>query len=158
MVNVNVLDLRVKDVMTEVPETLPAKLTVGEAYAVLTGERLSGAPVVDEAGNATGVFSVTDILDDLAPVLDPNAAVDAQLLEAIKARPVGEAGWGPPISCGREASLVEACALMVKERVHRVIVLEGTRPVGVLSAIDVVRAVACLGAEGAGAEQGEACP
>lgn len=138
-------DLRVKDVMTPSPQVVDIDATIGEAYTLLVGERLSAVPVVDPLGNAVGVLSMIDLVVDLAPALDPQAPPDGEALDGLKRRRVG--AKCPPdglVTVEPEVCLTEACRLMVKNKVHRVLVTEGSRPVGVVSSIDVVRALSAL--------------
>lgn len=149
-------DLRVKDVMTPSPQVVGCEATIGEAYSLLVGERLTAVPVVDLLGNAVGVLSMIDLVVDLAPVLDPQAPADGEALHAIKGQRVG-ARCLPDglVTCEPDVCLIEACKLMVKNKVHRVLVTEGSRPVGVLSSIDVVRALSALEEVNAGPILGE---
>jgi CBS domain-containing protein len=140
-------DLRVRDVMTAPPETVSEGTTLAEAYLMLSAERLSGAPIVDPTGLLLGVFSTTDLLADLAPVLDPAAPSDPTVLDQIKGARIGDRldKGAELVTCGEDESLIQACRLMVKNRAHRVIVVdERGAPTAILSAIDVVRAVAAL--------------
>jgi CBS domain-containing protein len=44
-----------------------------------------------------------------------------------------------PVTVPADAALEEAGRLMFEKRIHRVIVTEGRRPVGILTALDIVR-------------------
>jgi CBS domain-containing protein len=50
-----------------------------------------------------------------------------------------------PITVAPSASLRSVCALMVREGIHRVIVVDEGKLVGIVTTLDVVRAVAEAG-------------
>lgn len=53
--------IKIKEVMTEDPITIPVDYTVEEAAEVLLDNKLSGAPVVSNEGELVGVITQTDI-------------------------------------------------------------------------------------------------
>jgi acetoin utilization protein AcuB len=54
-------DLKIRDIMTRDPVTIPDDYTVEEAAEVLLSNKLSGAPVMDDKGDLAGVITQTDI-------------------------------------------------------------------------------------------------
>ncbi len=54
-------EIKVKDIMTKNPITVPIDVTIEEAAAVLLDNKISGAPVVDDKGLVVGVITQTDI-------------------------------------------------------------------------------------------------
>lgn len=60
--------LRVKNVMTQNPVTLPWNYTVGEAAEILLQHNISGAPVVDEDGHVIGIITKGDLFKVLVPL------------------------------------------------------------------------------------------
>ncbi len=53
--------IKVQEIMTENPVTIPFDFTVEEAAEVLLDKKISGAPVVDEKGNVIGVITKNDL-------------------------------------------------------------------------------------------------
>jgi len=53
--------IKVKDLMTKNPITVPPEFTVEETARVLLDHKISGVPVVDSQGNVAGVITQTDI-------------------------------------------------------------------------------------------------
>lgn len=53
--------IKVKEIMTKNPITVPYNFTVEEVAEVLWKNKISGAPVVDEEGNIVGTITQTDI-------------------------------------------------------------------------------------------------
>ena len=53
--------IKVKDIMTKNPITIPLDYTIDEAAEVLLENKLSGAPVVDDKGQVVGIITQIDI-------------------------------------------------------------------------------------------------
>ncbi|MDZ7697978.1 MAG: CBS and ACT domain-containing protein [Deltaproteobacteria bacterium] len=53
--------IKVKDIMTKDPITVPFDFTVEEAAEVFMKNKISGAPVVDETGNVVGTITKGDL-------------------------------------------------------------------------------------------------
>jgi acetoin utilization protein AcuB len=53
--------VKVKDIMTKNPITVPPDYTVEETAQVLLGNKISGAPVVDPGGKVIGIITQTDL-------------------------------------------------------------------------------------------------
>ena len=131
--------LTVSMVMTPFPECLAYDATLAEAARFLIEEGISGAPVVGRDGRAMRVISTTDVLRTIAAeVFDGTRCPD---LSELKRRRVDDIVQRFPVTCEPLDTLESVCKLMLKQGVHRVIVVMDGSPIGVVSAIDVVRAV-----------------
>ncbi|MGD8259089.1 MAG: CBS and ACT domain-containing protein [Desulfobacterales bacterium] len=53
--------IKVKDIMTKDPITVPPDYTAEETAQVLLKNKISGAPVVDKSGNVVGTITQTDL-------------------------------------------------------------------------------------------------
>jgi acetoin utilization protein AcuB len=53
--------IKVKDIMTKDPISVPPDYTVEETARVLLENKISGAPVVDQSGNVIGTITQTDL-------------------------------------------------------------------------------------------------
>ena len=117
---------RVRDIMTVDVITLSAGTSVEDAARSLTFHHVSGAPVI-EGGRIVGVVSKSDLVD---PRHRPPASVHDAMTPMVHAvRP------GDPT--------MTAVRLMVRENVHRAVVVdERGKLAGMVSAMDVVRALA----------------
>ncbi len=139
-------DLRVEDVMTCSPFCLGLDDLLIDAYARLMKRNLSGAPVTARDNEIVGVVSVQDLLSQAMAVFDP--ATPAERLASMRNRTLEAVIRRSPVTCQGAEPLAEVCKLMVKSRIHRVVVVDSAgKPCGLLSAIDVVRAVACMDEE-----------
>lgn len=163
-------EVRARDLMRTQVVTLSPDASIREAVATLQDDHLGGVPVVDGASKVVGFLSLADIarIEHLAGDRVAEERGERQL-----ANPIGEAleeesiddeefagreDYSPEL-LGREtvgdwmtrgvidvppdASLKEVCRVMVRESVHRVVVLdERERLAGIISTMDVVRYVA----------------
>jgi CBS domain-containing protein len=132
-------DLRVADLMTIDPIAVAIDATIEESEELMRRHRVSGLPVIDEAGRLIGVISQTDIL-----YLDVPAVRDLIRHRSSGIR-VGEVMSAPPVTIDVNATIQDAAIRMHTERIHRLVAVDDHgRPIGVISAMDFVT----LAAEG----------
>lgn len=132
-------DLRVADLMTIDPITVRVDASIEDAEELMREHRITGLPVVDPDGHLVGVVSQTDLLYLATP------SVQALIRHHETGIRVGEIMSTPPVTIDSTATLVEAAGMMHRERLHRLVTVDGSgRPVGVLAAMDYV----ALSAEG----------
>lgn len=127
--------LTVADAMTFDPIVVRVDAPIEEAQHKLQASHISGLPVVDERGTLVGVISQTDLLQEMP-------STGAMLRGRPSGLRVGELMTSPPITVPMTVSLVEAARVMRAHAVHRVVVLDDDRPIGVLSASDYVALIA----------------
>lgn len=132
-------DLRVADLMTLDPVSIPLDATIEEAEAMLRQHRITGLPVVDADDRLVGVISQTDLLYLAAP------SVRALIHHRGSGIRVGEVMSAPPVTVDAAAPLADAARMMDRDHLHRLVVVDAHgRPIGVLAAMDFV----ALAAEG----------
>lgn len=111
---------------------------------------ITGCPVIDWKGQALGIVSLTDLVDpDRGPSTSPGVDVHFQISNGTVTGfgtgmrqiggSVGELMTAATISMHPEDSIEEAAELMVFDRVHRVLVTQDGRIVGILSTMDIAR-------------------
>lgn len=137
-------------VMETDPYTLPATARVEEAIRLLMDRKVSGMPVVDEAGRAVGFISDGDIMRYLVDrhpfvtsaysviMLANEGSFDERLRELI-ALPVSAIATEGVVGVPVDASLEEACNLLAQHKLKKVPVLEAGRVVGTVNRSDVLR-------------------
>jgi CBS domain-containing protein len=145
--------MRVRDLMAIDVIVIPPSATVTEAEEILRRGHVSGAPVVDHTGSPVGVFSVSDVAFGWGQEEAERQRVfyrtpAGQFLplasdepSTFGGRPVGDVMMPLVVSVQQDDPVREAASLMTVEQIHRVIVLDGKRLVGILSASDIVAAV-----------------
>jgi CBS domain-containing protein len=153
-----VYNVSVRDVMSRHPVTVGPDATLLDALVLMRGQKVSGLPVVDEAGKLVGVLSqrdvartlksaggipeVTGLFDLLMFGLSENSGVNVQVLRRIlEETNVRDAMSSPPISLASDASLELAAEVMRENEINRIPVMRGDRLVGIITRNDLVRAL-----------------
>ena len=102
-------------------------MTVHELATFLTDHQITGAPVIDERGRLVGVVSETDI-----------AEAD---LERVEAQPVREIMTPTAYTVPHDTAIADVARTMVTGRIHRLLVTRGGRVAGILTTLDVLKAL-----------------
>lgn len=111
----------VREIMTREVVTVPPTTPVREVAALLRERRLTGVPVVDEAGRVLGMVSEHDLLGR-------RGATAAELMT----REV--------VAVGEDTDVDEVAQLCIGRRLRRVPVVEGGRLVGIVGRADLLHA------------------
>lgn len=120
--------------------TLTQGTSVYEAFQVLHSNKISGAPIVDASGALVESFSANDIKGSIS-----SAEVFKDIYKPIEAL-IDSANkrWSRPErthTISREDSLWDILSKVVNFHVHRVFVVENSRPVHVISLGDIIKAI-----------------
>jgi CBS domain-containing protein len=151
--------LLAKDLMTAGVATVAPRVPLAELERSLSELRISGMPVVDPAGEVLGVVSRADIVRALSGAESQAEAVLAYYRDVAGAEPapselarmMGERAIALHVedvmatdllAVRPDQSLREVASLLAERRLHRVLVMEGRRLLGLVSSLDIVRAVA----------------
>jgi CBS domain-containing protein len=118
-------DVMVKDVIT-VTESMPLK----DVARMFIEKKITGAPVVNSKGELVGVISETDIIRKTTSI------------GAWSPSTVGQIMTKPAITVSPDETLQRVCEMMYNRRIHRVVVAEGPRIKGILTTMDILRAIA----------------
>lgn len=152
--------IRVSDIMNRHVITVPATMTVGDLADLFQRMNIHAAPVLDDEGCVVGMVAHDDILYGTMGGADDPAEAHGRLrsagglLEIDDLHPdagepadpwgriVGEIMTESAISVPPQTRLDEACRLMWTLRLHHLPILEDGKVVGLISSLDVCRAVA----------------
>jgi len=144
--------LTAADVMTRDLVLIPRQMSVRSAAHLLAEAHVSGAPVIGRAGAVVGVLSATDFLRraDHATeagerALAPCVCSDWQVVEVerLPGEEVAEYMTADPVTAPPSAPITTLARMMLDAHIHRVVIVDGEdRPVGIVSATDVLAAVA----------------
>lgn len=153
--------MQVSDVMRRSVVTVCPSDTLPRLEEVLSRHRITGAPVVDD-GDVVGVISRSDVIRQLElersrfedsswyfEAFDSeqrSPEQDKQIAIAIGARhsavQVRELMTSEVLSIEADASLSAAARCMVERRVHRLLVMEDGKLVGLVSSLDLLGGLA----------------
>ena len=142
-----------KEIMESQVVTVSPDNTLNEVWAKLSQYRISGAPVVDSEGSLLGVISQTDLLNE-APLSgldrlpagtyyigapfwenDDISEVLAQLGDVL----VEEAMSPNVLTVAPDDDIAAVAVMMRRQHVHRIIVTEGRKVVGIITALDLIQ-------------------
>lgn len=154
----NFADLRARDVMQRNVVCVQASDPLEEVERVLADERISGVPVLDEDGQMLGVLSAKDLVRRHAEDTEVPEDLGFQdtVLEAEDTEPVayrrsqrgelvaGDVMTTEVVTIAPDQDLVAVARTMVERQVHRLLVVEHGRLVGIVSTMDLLRPLAGL--------------
>ena len=148
------MDVLARDIMNPNVISVPASMDLRDLAKLFLDKGITGSPVVDGDGNLTGVVSQTDLVyynltrdDEL--VLDSHFYQAARMegrhiptgfqIEDCNTGCVADVMTPVVHSVTERAGIAAVSRLMVRNRIHRVIVRKGRKVTGIISAIDVMR-------------------
>jgi len=143
--------MNASDVMTREILSVRADTTVAEAIRTMLDNRISGLPVIDEAGRLVGILTEGDLLRRgetgterqrprwLEILMGPGRLAGEYV--RTHGRKVDEVMTRDVVSVIPDTPLKEVVELMERHRIKRVPVLDGDVLVGILSRADLLRAL-----------------
>jgi len=153
-----------RDLMTSKVLTVSPSMTLLDLERFLVSHKITGAPVVDGAGRVVGVVSRSDIVRQLVVessvadylvdyqsdggVLGTMDAESETMLEAsisadhLRQQTVDDVMIGDVICVSPDTPLAELAKLMSGRHIHRLIVTDAEKPVGIVSSLDLVARIA----------------
>lgn len=148
--------MRAKDVMSKGVMSLTADATVLDAVKLLVNTRVSAMPVVDEQGTMVGIVSEADLVPfaGLAHEFHDETAARAAS-EALNQRRVSDVMKKDVVTIDEDAPLVEVVDTITKHKIKRIPVRSGKSIVGIVSRVDLLRALASRWAAGGAAHLGD---
>jgi len=151
-------DLKAKDVMTTRVVTVREDLTVAELADLLIENEISGAPVIDEHGQLTGVVSVQDLARQSSsegniagegghPEFfvrgweEEYSADELRKLQVRKSSSTVRDLMTPAVfTVSEEDQIDDVAQTLVQAHIHRVLVTRDSILVGIISSLDLLRA------------------
>lgn len=157
MPNVNAFsharDVMIRDMVVIGPDT-----PLLEIHRLFVEEEIHGAPVVDEQDQVLGVVSTLDLLrateagesseDDRSPYYRDNSGdldwidIPEETRERVRNLTASDVMTKELVRVSPEATLREVAATMLKQHVHRVLVVVQGNLVGVITTFDLMRVLA----------------
>lgn len=151
--------LLARDLMRVQLVTIDAGASLSEVERILSESRISGAPVIDRRGTIVGVVSVRDLIERYAEAPESRSSrrkstfylstedVEDDELEEFETPQESEETAADVMTpavhtIDADATLEEVARTMAELVIHRILVTENARIVGLISSIDVLRGVA----------------
>ena len=143
----NAADVMTRNILSVAPDS-----TIAEAVRTMLDNRISGLPVIDEAGRLVGILTEGDLLRRgetaterhrprwLEILMGPGRLAEEYV--RTHSRRIAEVMTRDPVSVAPDTPLKEIVGLMERHRIKRVPVLDGEVPVGILSRADLLRGLA----------------
>lgn len=117
----------VSEIMTRDVETIEMETTIDRVEALFTAHQRSFVPVVDAHGEIFGIISSGDLRRFHAEKKNPKAVRAWELCTC------------RPKSVRPDTSLSEVAELMLKQKIHHVLIAENGNLHGLVSSLDFVR-------------------
>lgn len=141
------------DIMTRDPATVRVDAPLSEAVQLMLDRRISGLPVIGSDGRLVGMLTESDLLQRAETETERHAGwlraffTPGRLAEDFvhsHGRRVGEVMTPDVVGVAEATPLAEVVALMRDRRVRRLPVLRDDRLVGIVSRVDLIRALAAV--------------
>jgi CBS domain-containing protein len=147
--------LQARDIMTTEVLTVSPETSISELSKILENRKIGGLPVVDKGGRLLGVITQSDLVDRARDLELPPAVnildfhfylqIPSHLLQRVEkmlGTTVGDCMTRNPVTVAPDTPVARIAALMAKQKMHTIPVLEGGKIVGVIGKMDLVRAMA----------------
>ena len=144
--------LTAKEIMTTEVITVTPETSVEKVAGILFEEKISGAPVVDDAGNLIGVVTESDLIDqkkkfhiptvisilDSVIFLDSAKKIEKEINKMTGAL-VKDISTQEPISISEDTPVDEIATIMSEKKVHTLPVVRDGQLVGVVGKSDIIK-------------------
>jgi len=140
-----------RDVMSDNVVTISADATLLDVARLLVNNGYSAVPVVDSNGMLVGVVSEVDLIRHAASGSDDPTHLRSQLNDpatAMEGRQVADVMTRQVVTATERTDLGEVAALILKHQTKRIPIVRGGAVVGIVSRIDLVRAMLSHAAPG----------
>lgn len=118
------MNIKVHELMTEAVVTTESHCTVEHVRCIMERNKIGAIPVVDNEGRPIGIVSATDLVSDLN-----------------LRSPISKIMTKKVYSVPKYDDVSTAARLMRNHKIHRVVVTDEQKVVGVLSAFDLLKLV-----------------
>ncbi len=146
--------LTVADIMTSNVVAIKGTTTVREMAGIFDTMRFGSLPVVDDAGNLTGIVTASDLVEQDRPLHIPTVISlfdwiiplegEGSLqrdLDKITAQTASELASADVVTVSPTETVSSAADIMSRKKLHALPVVEGKKLVGMVSRIDIIRSM-----------------
>ncbi len=149
------MDLLVRDIMTRDVVALAPDTSLSVVAKLFSDRHISGAPVIDKDSRPIGVVTLADLIYPVAPssltgrgksvfYVVTQDATQLREIDVPRRRDgvVNDVMLSFVLAVPPDKPVREAVRLMVADEIHRLLVVEDGRLVGILSSMDVMKMLA----------------
>jgi CBS domain-containing protein len=144
--------LKAKDIMTKDVITVKPTTTIEELARIFIEKKISGAPVVDDNGDLTGVVTENDLINqnrrlhiptvmrlfDAFIMLESPSKIEKEV-KKMAAVTVDEICTKDVITVTEETTVEDIATIMSERKVHLIPVVEGRRICGIIGKMDLIK-------------------
>lgn len=144
--------LKVRDIMTTDVVAVKKGTSIRELAEIFTSRRIGSVPVVDDDGNLIGIVTESDLIEqdkslhiptvisifDWVIYLESEKKFEKEL-QKITGQTVGDIFTETVDTVTPETTVAEVADIMSSRKIHTLPVVEGTKLVGIVSRIDLIR-------------------
>jgi len=139
--------MKASDLMSRAVITVGPLTEISAAARLLVEKGITGAPVVDHEGRLLGVVSQTDLTRFQAQTPIDGWEERSEPGLSREATPVAAVMTPAPVTCAESTPIDEVARLMLERRIHRVLVVTDGRLAGIVTSMDLLRALPSAGAD-----------
>jgi CBS-domain-containing membrane protein len=146
--------LTVAEIMTKDVVSIKGTTTVREMAGIFDTTRVGTLPVVDEAGNLSGIVTASDLVEQDRPLHIPTVislfdwviplggeSALQRDLDKISAQTASELASTDIVTVAPSDSVSTVAEIMSSKKLHALPVLDGKKLVGMVSRIDIIRSM-----------------
>ncbi|MDD2900017.1 MAG: CBS domain-containing protein [Desulfuromonadaceae bacterium] len=146
--------LTVADIMTKDVVSIKGATTVREMAGIFSSLRIGTLPIVDDAGNLTGIVTASDLVEQDRPLHIPTVISlfdwviplggESSLqrdLDKISAQTASELASTDVVTVMPSDSVSSVADIMSSKKLHALPVIDGKKLVGMVSRIDIIRSM-----------------
>jgi len=129
-----------RDIMTTDLITVTPTTPIREFARICVEDNISGAPVLNVDGTLAGLVSKTDLLERLLES-DPRHVQETESLTDMwlgEENPVAEIMVEKIVSISPDTLVSEIAQHMAEHRIHRLVVIENNKCVGMITSLDLL--------------------
>lgn len=135
-----------KDIMTMAVVTVKKDTSTRDIAKLLLENRITGVPVVNDAGHVIGIVSESDLIYKVAPPLPmstywQNPKRFQMEHWKINADNAGEIMSSDVVTVDEDTSVERLATLMVEKHLKRVPITRGDKLVGIISRQDIIKTI-----------------
>ncbi|MCM8787812.1 MAG: CBS domain-containing protein [Candidatus Omnitrophica bacterium] len=143
--------MKIKEIMIRNVKSIPANISVIEAFKILAEMQISGLPVIDENEKLCGMFTEKDILKTILPsyietvgkfvYVENPKGISAKILELINLK-VKDIMRKEVVTVDEDTAICEVARIMITQKIRRIpVVNKENKVIGIVARQDVLRAL-----------------